>query len=363
VDYEPPPPIGGLTSCVKKPWASQLSPDLQPNTPPCFPVEEDCTTKVLSIGRFLLYDQLGLESNGLIATYKALHCDTQQECICKVIPIDKYRSILSAYWRVGHHDCVTQVMEVILGDSQAYAFFPRHYGDLHSYVRNKRKLKESEAIVLFTQIVEAVAHCHDNGIVLRDLKLRKFVFKDESQTTLMLEGLEDAYVLEDEDDDSLADKHGCPAYVSPEILNTNQSYSGRAADVWSLGVMLYTLIVGRYPFHDVEPSALFSKIRRGQYTIPDSVSSRAKCLIRNLLRLDPSERLSAEQVLQHPWLCQFSGFTLISSSSSSVSSSSSSSSSLTSSSHKQGAKPSADSKSCDQVVPSVVVQEPEDFFS
>ena len=184
----------------------------------------------------------------------------------------------------------------------------------------------------------------------------------------MLEGLEDAYVLDnDDDDDSLADKHGCPAYVSPEILNTNQSYSGRAADVWSLGVMLYTLIVGRYPFHDVEPSALFSKIRRGQYTIPDSVSSRAKCLIRNLLRLDPSERLSAEQVLQHPWLSQSPGFSSFISSSctSSISSTSSSStsSSSSSSSHKHGSKQHADNKNCDQIVPSVPVTQEEDLFS
>jgi tribbles-like protein len=117
----------------------------------------------------------------------------------------------------------------------------------------------------------------------------------------MLEGLEDVCVLDDEDNDALADKHGCPAYVSPEILNMAAHYSGKAADVWSLGVMLYTLLIGRYPFHDVEPSALFTKIRRGQYSIPDSISSRAKCLIRSLLRKEPAERLTAEQALSHPW--------------------------------------------------------------
>ena len=116
-----------------------------------------------------------------------------------------------------------------------------------------------------------------------------------------MEGLEDAYVLDDETDDVLADKHGCPAYVSPEILNTRDGYSGKAADIWSLGVMLYTMLIGRYPFHDVEPSALFTKIRRGQYNIPDTISSRAKCLIRSLLRRVPNERLTAEEVLQHPW--------------------------------------------------------------
>ena len=66
------------------------------------------------------------------------------------------------------------------------------------------------------------------------------------RTEVKLESLEDAVVLEDYSDDLLSDKHGCPAYVSPEILRTNTRYSGRAADMWGLGVMLYTMLVGRY---------------------------------------------------------------------------------------------------------------------
>ena len=124
----------------------------------------------------------------------------------------------------------------------------------------------------------------------------------------MLEGLEDACILEDEEDDHLLDKHGCPAYVSPEILNTNERYSGKAADVWSLGVMLYTMLIGRYPFHGTEPSTLFSKIRRGQFNIPDTISSKAKCLIKAILRRSPWERLTATQILQHPWLNKSDSF-------------------------------------------------------
>ena len=108
-------------------------------------------------------------------------------------------------------------------------------------------------------------------------------------------------MLLDENNDKLSDKHGCPAYVSPEILNTIDSYSGKAADIWSIGVMLYTMLIGRYPFHDTEASALFTKIRRGLYSIPDTISSRAKCLIKSLLRREPAERLSAEDIPHHPW--------------------------------------------------------------
>ena len=98
----------------------------------------------------------------------------------------------------------------------------------------------------------------------------------------------------------MEDKHGCPAYVSPELLHCSGGYSGKLADIWSLGVMLYTMLVGRYPFQDIEPTVLFSKIRRGHFVIPDSVSSKAKCLIRSMMRQEPSERLTAEEILDHP---------------------------------------------------------------
>lgn len=117
---------------------------------------------------------------------------------------------------------------------------------------------------------------------------------------MKLEGLEDCHILSGEDD-SMFDTHGCPAYVSPEILNGGGSYSGKHADAWSLGIMLYTMLVGRYPFHDPDPANLFSKIRRGTYYIPDGLSLRARCLLRSLLRRDPSERLTSAEVLIHPW--------------------------------------------------------------
>ncbi|KAG8291079.1 Tribbles 2 [Homalodisca vitripennis] len=122
------------------------------------------------------------------------------------------------------------------------------------------------------------------------------------RSELKLETLEDAVLLKDPEDDILQDKRGCPAYVSPEILRSHARYSGRAADMWSLGVILYTMLVGRYPFNDSEHASLFAKISRGHFVVPECLSSRAKCLIRSLLRRDPCERLTADDVLLHPWL-------------------------------------------------------------
>ncbi|OXB62235.1 hypothetical protein ASZ78_013259 [Callipepla squamata] len=218
----------------------------------------------------------------------------------QVFPLKHYQDKIRPYVQLPSHRNITGVVEVILGDTKAYVFFEKDFGDMHSYVRSCKRLREEEAARLFRQIVAAVAHCHQSAIVLGDLKLRKFVFSNEERTQLRLESLEDTHIIKGEDD-ALSDKHGCPAYVSPEILNTTGTYSGKSADVWSLGVMLYTLLVGRYPFHDSDPSTLFSKIRRGQFCIPDHVSPKARCLIRSLLRREPSERLTAPEILLHPW--------------------------------------------------------------
>ena len=75
--------------------------------------------------------------------------------------------------------CLTQ--EVVVGDKNIYLMFPPCHGDLHSYVRTRRRLREPAARHLFRQIVSAVHEAHSKGIVLRDLKLRKFVFTDESR--------------------------------------------------------------------------------------------------------------------------------------------------------------------------------------
>ena len=98
----------------------------------------------------------------------------------------------------------------------------------------------------------------------------------------------------------LSERHGCPAYVCPEMLQPG-NYSGKAADLWSLGVILYTLLVGRYPFFDSSPQRLFSKVRSGYYEVPENISPLARSLISSLLAHEPHKRVLTEVILEHPW--------------------------------------------------------------
>lgn len=233
--------------------------------------------------------------------HSAFDMDSEEELVCKVFDMSVYQEKVRAYSVLQGHKNIASIRDIILGERKAYVFLEKDHGDMHTLVKSCRSLNEERASHLFQQVASAVAHCHQGGVVLGDLKLRKFVFSDEKRTQVKLEGLEDSRVLERPDDDLMSDTHGCPAYVSPEILSGSAPYSGKAADVWSLGVMLYTMLVGRYPFHDPDPATLFSKIRRGQCCLPEGLSPKAKCLLRGLLRKDPWERLTAAEALTHPW--------------------------------------------------------------
>jgi hypothetical protein len=128
-------------------------------------------------GKFLLLDQL--EGSHL---QRCIDVNTKQEFVCKTVRNDPCgQAMLTAHNRVDGHAHINPLQEVIVGDKFSYLFFPPCSTDLHSYVRTRRRLREPHARILFRQIVSAVHEAHSKGLVLRDLKLRKFVFTDESR--------------------------------------------------------------------------------------------------------------------------------------------------------------------------------------
>lgn len=278
------PPTTGLSHC------------LRPRSPAPKSNESQSPSRV---GSYFLFGRCEGEKS-----YRAEHAHTKEQYTCQVLPLRGYQERLAAYARIGHHDNVCGLLDVVVGRDSVYVFLPGHHGDMHAYVRSRKRLAEEEAGLLFAQMLDAVLHCHRHGVVLRDLKLRRFVFLDKHRTRLALLGLDDCVLLHgDRDDDSLTDRHGCPAYVSPELLTDGtRSYSGRAADIWSVGVSLYTMLIGRYPFQDTRPAALFAKIRRGAFAVPRWLSPQARCLIGCMLRRSPAERLTAAELPMHPWL-------------------------------------------------------------
>lgn len=99
----------------------------------------------------------------------------------QVYPAREAPAVLEPYARLPRHEHVARPAEVLAGPQLLYTFFVRTHGDMHSLVRSRRRVPEPEAAALFRQMAAAVAHCHQHGLVLRDLKLRRFVFTDSGR--------------------------------------------------------------------------------------------------------------------------------------------------------------------------------------
>lgn len=242
-----------------------------------------------------------------------LDIENNEKYLCKVIT-EPYEKVLRAYFECSSSNAantemfetenkIRSVKDIIpISQDRTYLLLePQHFGNLHTYIRDRRRLAEPEARTLFRQICETVQICHRYGVVLRDLKLRKFYFNDHTRTKIQYESLEGSVILDSPADDRLNEKIGCPLYVAPELITTTSSYNGKPADMWALGVILYTMLVGKYPFNDLDGQNLFSKILSCNVTIPFGISSKAKCLLKCLLRRQPTERLTIDDIFYHPW--------------------------------------------------------------
>ncbi|XP_034481260.1 tribbles [Drosophila innubila] len=204
----------------------------------------------------------------------------------------------------GVHDLVPLSKNrtyIIIAPVQQQQQQQRVYENLHTYIRHEKRLCESEARAIFHQICQTVQVCHRNGIILRDLKLKRFYFIDEARTKLQYESLEGSMIL-DGDDDTLSDKIGCPLYTAPELLCPQPTYQGKPADMWSLGVILYTMLVGQYPFYEKANCNLITVIRHGNVQIPMSLSKSVRWLMLSLLRKNYTERMTASHIFLTPWL-------------------------------------------------------------
>ncbi|XP_033124603.1 serine/threonine-protein kinase ppk1-like [Anneissia japonica] len=170
------------------------------------------------------------------------------------------------------------------------------YINLQHYVIREKKLCERETIAIFYDIVRIVESLHKKNIVHRDLKLGNMVLNKKTHRITLTNFCLGKHLVSEKD--LLKDQRGSPAYISPDVLS-GKPYLGKPSDMWALGVVLFTMLFGQFPFYDIVPDELFRKIKAAEFTIPnDGRVSESNCaLIRGLLVLDPARRLTASQVL------------------------------------------------------------------
>ncbi|KAG6399368.1 hypothetical protein SASPL_140847 [Salvia splendens] len=175
-------------------------------------------------------------------------------------------------------------------------------GELFDRIIAKGHYSERAAAGLCRQIVTVVHACHSMGVMHRDLKPENFLLlsKDEDSPLKATDFGLSAFF---KPGDSFKDLVGSAYYVAPEVLRRNY---GAEADIWSAGVILYILLSGVPPFWGENEQGIFDSILRGHLDFVSdpwpSISSSAKDLVKKMLMADPKARLTAIEVLNHPWM-------------------------------------------------------------
>jgi serine/threonine protein kinase len=170
-------------------------------------------------------------------------------------------------------------------------------GNLCSYVKAKRRLSEDESRRIFFQILQAVEHLHMLGVTHRDIKLENVLFADDRDIKLIDFGFSTVC----QPGKRLKVFCGTPSYMAPEIVRRTE-YEGKPVDMWSLGILLYALLCGCFPFRAKSYPDLYRRIARGTFAIPEELSASVKDLLRQFLTVDVSQRITAQAALRHSWL-------------------------------------------------------------
>ena len=175
-------------------------------------------------------------------------------------------------------------------------------GELFDRIQSMKKFGENQAAKYMLDIVSAIMHCHNQDIVHRDLKPENLLFEnDSSNAKLKLIDFGTSRFLKEKK--TLKKAIGTCYYIAPEVLSS--SYD-KKVDVWSLGIILYLMLSGEVPFNGRTDPEIHTKIKNSPISFTrtcwKSISEEAKFLIRNMLKKDPNERYSIDQVYNDPWL-------------------------------------------------------------
>ncbi|XP_066241108.1 serine/threonine-protein kinase PLK4 [Saccopteryx leptura] len=173
-----------------------------------------------------------------------------------------------------------------------------HNGEMNRYLKNRRKpFSENEARHFMHQIITGMLYLHSHGILHRDLTLSNLLLTRNMNIKIADFGLATQLQMPHEKHYTLC---GTPNYISPEIAT--RSAHGLESDIWSLGCMFYTLLIGRPPFDTDTVKNTLNKVVLADYEMPTFLSREAKDLIHQLLRRNPEDRLSLSSVLDHPFM-------------------------------------------------------------
>ena len=195
-----------------------------------------------------------------------------------------------------NHLNVISVFEIIEDFSNYYIIMEYcENGEFFDYILSHQKLSEEECSFFFYQIINGVEHIHSKGFAHRDLKLENILLTHKYILKIIDFGLSHEFK---EDGELLNTKCGSPSYASPEIV-LGKPYDGFKSDIWSCGIILFSIATGYMPFAGENITILFRDILKCKPVIPGYLSNDIKSLILSILTRDPNERINIENIKKH----------------------------------------------------------------
>ncbi|XP_067336604.1 MAP/microtubule affinity-regulating kinase 3a isoform X31 [Channa argus] len=200
--------------------------------------------------------------------------------------------------KILNHPNIVKLFEVI--ETERTLYLVMEYasgGEVFDYLVAHGRMKEKEARAKFRQIVSAVQYCHQKHIVHRDLKAENLLLDADMNIKIADFGFSNEFTLGNKLDTFC----GSPPYAAPELFQ-GKKYDGPEVDVWSLGVILYTLVSGSLPFDGQNLKELRERVLRGKYRIPFYMSTDCENLLKRFLVLNPGKRGTLEQIMKDRWI-------------------------------------------------------------
>ncbi|XP_045169551.1 MAP/microtubule affinity-regulating kinase 3-like isoform X7 [Mercenaria mercenaria] len=255
------------------------------------------------IGKYRLIKTIG---KGNFAKVKlAKHVPTGREVAIKIIDKTQLNpSSLQKLFRevrimkMLDHPNIVKLFEVIETEKTLYLVMEyASGGEVFDYLVAHGRMKEKEARAKFRQIISSVQYCHQKNIVHRDLKAENLLLDADMNIKIADFGFSNEFVPGNKLDTFC----GSPPYAAPELFQ-GKKYDGPEVDVWSLGVILYTLVSGSLPFDGQNLKELRERVLRGKYRIPFYMSTDCENLLKRFLVLNPTKRASLEQIMREKWI-------------------------------------------------------------
>lgn len=196
------------------------------------------------------------------------------------------------------HFSVVKLLDTIETDKYIFLIMENILGgDLLTFIKKRNKLPEKVAKFIFKQLLQSIKYIHSKNIVHRDIKLDNILIDLHNNIKLCDFGVGKNIVNNQE---LLYEQCGTPAYIAPEVLG-GEGYTGFPVDIWSSGVVLYSLLMGNIPFKAQNLNELQSLIMTGNYKRIEGISQNGKDLLNKLLEINPNKRITPDEALNHPW--------------------------------------------------------------